>query len=285
MIMKKNFYSTLITVVLFCIECSSFAFPQSQYARVENPSMENFQFSAQDNGALSIISNPATLGIGHASDLWYTTTIERHHFLEHNFFVQTPFLFTNFGANYRKVYSEDKKQSADVYGFGFGMSSHLFSFGFATDFLVSKTEEATLSHFGILYSPTRMFSLAYVAKNFNAPSTLTYIFHKEQIFGVAIRPMFSKRITLFLDVKSDKSTLFGKTAIQFGAELRINQATRILFAYHDAQITIQKLYSFTLTFDFSQSNIFSSVSTSEHRFPETSLGMHFSDDENDVQKY
>ncbi|MBM4166670.1 MAG: signal peptide peptidase SppA [Ignavibacteria bacterium] len=263
----------------------SLLFSQTHYERAFNSSINDWQFSAGVDGAIGSVSNPATLGIEHGTDLWYTNFLREGNFLEHNFFVQAPFLFTNFGASYRKAYDTNVKNSADLYGFGFGVGSSSFSFGYTADFFVHKSEEATLSNIGFLVRPSRMFSLSYVVKNFNVPSISAFTFARQQILGVGIRPTNTDVVSLFFDAKSTSGN-FSKAHLHAGMDVKIFPGIHILASYHDDKNSSfaalpAKLYSVGLRIDFSQASIFASTTTGKNYIPGTSLALHFS---NDIQQ-
>jgi len=247
-----------------------------------NPSINDWQFSAGVDGAIGSVANPASLGIDRNTDLWYTNFLREGNFLEHNFFVQAPFLVTNFGASYRKAYDNDVKNSADMYGFGFGIGSPSFAFGYTADFFVHKSEEATLSNVGFLVRPSRMFSLSYVVKNFNVPSTSSFTFAREQILGVGIRPSNTDVVSLFFDAKSSSEN-FSKANLHAGMDVKILPGIHLLASYHDYKnsapaVVPEKLYSVGLRIDFSQASLLSSTTAGNNYHPGTSLALHFSQD-------
>ncbi|MBS4027320.1 MAG: hypothetical protein KGZ58_01680 [Ignavibacteriales bacterium] len=262
-----------ILIPILFILLANISFSQSQYERITHSSVTRWRFSADDEAAIGIITNPATLGLDRQTDLWYTTVTKEKRFLEHNFFVQTPFLFGNFGATYRKAFDDVAKNSADAYGFGFGVGSSSFSVGFFTDYVASKTEAVTLSNLGFLYQPSGTFSLSYVIKNINEPSTPTTIFAQEQTFGISIRPASSERIVLFADVLTERNRWYNAN-LHLGVKYKLNAVSLLYVSYFDQRNESNKLYSLGIRFLFSQSTLFGIVTSGQNTFPETSLGAH-----------
>ena len=193
-----TFKSTfLFILLLFSINS---VFSQSQFYRISHSSITDWQFSTNADEATGIVSNPGSLGHYHEANFSYSTFIQSGHFLEHNFFVQTPFLFSSFGGSYRKIYDDNASSSADVYGFGFGIGFTSLAIGYAANFLVSDNEETTLSDIGILYRPIKNFSLSYVVRNINAPSISSFSFLREQVVGLSIHPNRIEKVVLFVEI-------------------------------------------------------------------------------------
>ena len=264
--------------VLFILLSASVSFTQPTFTGVNNSSLSATQFSTEINGAQGIAENPAVLGFYHATNLWYNTLITDGEFSEQNFYVQSPFLFMSFGANFRSALDDEKKKSAHLYGFGFGAGSDKFALGYNTVYFVYEDKEATLQNFGCIYRPQHFLSFAYVLKNFNEPDKL---FPSTQTFGIGFSPS-PFPATVFLDWSGKRNSPIEQYSLQSGVKIRATKSLTCLFAYHEKYNASSSLLVIGIQFSFPNSSLHTALISESNAQPELSFGVQLkSDDERD----